>query len=255
MKRVVWNSAWSYLLRHCNDNGGPDRFIVRPGGCLNPLQNSRGFTLLELMLATAIATLVVAILAVSLTFSIQAWERQRGDKQSAGPWIIALMKYQLACFDPQTVTFDGTPKVIFQGNSDSLALATDYSVKALFQGVPVVARYIYEPHAKKLYYAEIPLDPYHPEAIRNFLQMSPNQGDARPRFYSIKMADFSLSYQMPESTKFTATLNSDKDIPRTMLLKWRSEDNHLRTDEIVPGFLFPLTPEGSSKTTLNRKGQ
>lgn len=213
------------------------------------LLDHHGFTLLELLLATAIATLVVAILSVALTFSLRMWEHQRGNTESGVPRIIELMKLQLACFDPVKVTFEGQSKPIFRGGSSSLALATDYSVKALSGGVAVVARYIYDSKEKTLYYAEIPLDPYHPEAIENFLQMSPGKENSWPRFYPIKVPDFSLSYQQEEGAKFVATWNSDKELPQTIQLKWGSDDDRVITDELVPNFLFPISTDSSGTNT------
>lgn len=220
------------------------------------LTGCHGFTLLELLLATVIAALVVAIVSVALTFSLRMWQHQQGaDKESGIPRIIALMKWQLACFDPQTISFEGKSKTIFVGTQHALSLATDYSLKALSKGVPVIARYIYNPEEKTLYYAEIPMDPYHPDTVQNFLHMNPDRNTSWPHFYSIKISDFSLSYQGKDNPKLTERWNSDTEIPQAIQLKWSDAGKDVITQDIVPGCLFPIATDTSGTNNQSESGK
>lgn len=215
--------------------------------------DSHGFTLLELLLATLISTLVIGILSVSLTFSLKMWERQRGQKGADIPRIMELLECQLATLDTVAITMDGQSLPLFLGDQNSVAFATDYSVKALSRGVPVVARYVYVPAEKILYYAEIPLDPYHPETIREFVQMNPDKKKSWPRFFSIKIADFSLSYKAEETASYTQSWENGSVPPQSIVIKWSPQDAKRGfTAQVIPGFLFPLTTESSGTAGSSR---
>ncbi len=67
---------------------------------------SRGFTLVELVIATVIASLVMGIVAVALGFSLRIWERRQNQAPSDMPAVIELLKWQLATFEPQPVRID-----------------------------------------------------------------------------------------------------------------------------------------------------
>ena len=204
------------------------------------LIQSRGFTLLELVLATLISTLVIGILSVSLSFSLRMWERQQDRKPSELPMIMELMTLQLANFDPTPLPSElGAAVQVFVGDEHSLAVATDHSVKALSNGVPVVARYVYLPREKTLYYAEIPLDPYHPEPLRDFLQMKPSDKEGTwPRFFPVEVEKFSIEYSAEGEGDFVDSWNDQDKIPKAILVKWTFKDIAF-SRLMLPGLPFP----------------
>jgi hypothetical protein len=177
------------------------------------LGRSTGFTLVELVLATLISSLVIGIFSVALSVSLRAWERQQNREISDTPSLLELLKRQLAQFDPILIQVDGKQRPIFQGDEHSLAFATDYSVRAISKGVPVIARYVFLPGRGELLYAELPLDPYHPEPIHAFLQMSPGSTKSWPRFYLIEVAEFALSYATKEKGQFAGGTEETGGIP------------------------------------------
>ena len=137
------------------------------------------------------------------------------------PALIQLLKLQLACFDPMAVTIDGQQGIFFQGDERSLAFCTDHSVKAITKGAPVVARYIFSPEEKRLYYAEIPANPYRFEPITEFLQMQPKGGDNRlPRFYAVDVADFAFSYSGEEKGNAEGAWSDTVSIPKAVTVRW-----------------------------------
>jgi len=217
------------------------------------LFHSRGFTLLELVLATLISTLVIGILSVSLSFSLRMWARQQGRTPSEIPMIMELLALQLANFDPTPLPSElGATAQFFIGDETSLALATDHSVKALSNGVPVVARYVYQPKDKILYYAEIPMDPYHPEPLRDFLEMKPSDDeDAWPRFFPVEVEEFSIEYSAEGEGEYKDSWDDRDKIPKAVLIKWNFQDNSF-SRLMLPGVPFP--PDTESNKVLSAPG-
>jgi hypothetical protein len=185
------------------------------------LGRSKGFTLVELVLATLISSLVIGIFSVALSISIRAWERQQNREISDSPSLLELLKRQLAHFDPVLVQLDGKQRPIFWGDGQSLAFATDYSVRAISKGVPVIARYIF-PGRGELFYSELPLDPYHPERIQEFLQASPGKNTSWPRFYLIEVEEFALSFATKEAGEFLETMDETAGIPKAVMVNCTS---------------------------------
>jgi hypothetical protein len=159
-----------------------------------PISHAAGFTLVELVLATLLSALVVGIFSVALSISLRAWERQQNRQPSDVPSLLQLLKWQLAAFEPLQITSQGKKRAAFEGDGQSLAFATAYSVRAISKGLPVIARYVFVPGRGELYYAELFLDPYHPEAIERFLKTNPGDTKSWPHFYVTEVAEFSLSY-------------------------------------------------------------
>jgi len=207
----------------------------------------RGFTLLELMLATVISTLVIGILSVALTFSLRMWERQQDRKPREFPMILELLAMQLADFDATPLSPElGASQPLFIGDEQSLVIATDHSVKALSGGVPVVARYIYLPKDKLLYYSEMPLDPYHPEALRDFIDVEPSEKSTWPRFYPVKVDDFSIEYTDDGDGGYVNDWNSPDKLPQKVLVNWTLDEKSF-SRLIVPDLLFPQLREKSQR--------
>lgn len=225
---------------------GKDREVNR-----SRLGESSGFTLLELVLATVISALVIGILSSVLSFSLRVWERQQNRRQSDLPALLDLMKWQLANFDPVPVaTGQGQEKrPLFVGDEHSMAFATDRSVKAISKGVPIIARYVYSQSAKKLYYSEIPLDPYHHDDIKAFLELAPGDKDAWPRFYETDAGGFALAFGGGEDkSDRSEAWDNDAEIPSVVTVKWSStEGGGAGMEVMVPNFLFPASKKAAQK--------
>jgi len=218
-----------------------------------PLDSSSGFTLLELVLAMLISSLVIGILSVSLTFTLRVWEKQQNQKTSDMPPVLDLLKWQLASYDPSPIVLDASSQPLFRGDKQSLTLATDRSVRAISNNVPVVARYIFDKRKKKLYYAEIPLDSYHPDDIKAFLKMKPSDDEAAwPRFYATDAASFSLAYGSGEDKTDKDAWENETDPPATVMVKWSPwEGAPLSTQLYIPNFLFPRKNNASQQGNVS----
>ena len=110
-----------------------------------------GFTLLELILATAISAFVIGILAVCFSFALRAWLSVQDQRPDETFQLADLLKRQLSECLPTPMRFtDSTVHSLFAGQPNSIAFVTTHSVKALSQGVPVVAHYTYDPNSRVL---------------------------------------------------------------------------------------------------------
>ncbi len=218
----------------------------------HPVRNHQGFTLVELVLATLISTLVIGILSVSLGFSLRVWERQQNPKPRELSCLLNLMKWQLAQFDPEPIALGTESGPLFRGEKTSLAFATDYSVKALSKGVPVIARYVFVPSERALYYAEVPLHPNDADGIREFLEVRPGKHRGWPPFYAVPAAEFSLGYIEKDGTGDSAgSWEGEESVPAGVVVTWNDGTSAVPSVRlIVPNFLFhrkalsPLQPGG-----------
>ncbi len=186
---------------------------------------SPGFTLIEMILATVISALVIAIMSVCLSFSLRAWERLQNHKPDQSASLVDLLKLQLAELDPTPVKFEnGSTRIIFRGDVDTLAFATSHSVRAISHGVPVVVRYTFDPKSKVLFYSEIPFDPYHGEAMQEFLESKSAGAQQKARLYKIQIADFGISYLDGERDQSQKAWARGDRFPAAVVLNWTTPD-------------------------------
>jgi hypothetical protein len=213
----------------------PGRYCVRQlliARCslvvFNPFKNNSGFTLIELILATVISTLVIGILSVCLSFSLRAWESTQNRKPDHTSAFIYLLKQQLAEFNPAPIKFEDGVHPVFSGSGQSLAFATSHSVKAITRGIPVVARYMFDPRSKAVVYSEMPLDPYHPKSIRDFIQAKDARGDRdkeKYRLFQIELAQFSLLFAGKDSKELSEAWDHPDEVPVEIVLNWAGQDS------------------------------
>ncbi len=209
--------------------------------------DATGFTLVELVIATLISSLVMGIVAVALGFSLRIWERQQSQAPSDMPSVIQLLKWQLATFEPHPVRIEQESVPVFMGDDHSLTFATTHSVKAITRGAPVVARYVFVPGDKALYYAEIPFDPYHSEMLEEFMKAMPGKGRKRGGFFSTAVAEVAFSYaEDGESEGFEEKWGEDRTVPGVVLVSWTPDGQERVIHAMVPNSLFPRrTEEGA----------
>jgi|GEM_PF-547053 len=208
---------------------------------------SRGFTLVELVIATLISSLVMGIISVALGFSLRIWERQQNQTPSDMPAVIQLLKWQLATFEPLPVRIDQESVPVFKGDARSLTFATAHSVKAITRGAPVVARYVFVPRDKTLYYTEIPFDPYNTEIIEEFMKFMPGKDKKRRGFFATAVAEMTFSYaDAGETDSFEENWQGDGSIPGVVVVTWTPDGRARMAAAMVPNALFPKrTEEGA----------
>jgi len=189
------------------------------------LSDSSGFTLIELVLATLISMLVVGIMSVCLSFVLRVWESTQNRRPDQSRALVDLLKNQLSEFDPTPIKLTEGPHSFFTGDAKSIAFATSRSVKAISKGVPVVARYAFDPKNKVLFYAEMPLDVYHPKLISEFMQAKPALSEkGGGRFHKVELDNFALSYGVKEGGRFQDNWEQASGSPVSVLLNWNTND-------------------------------
>lgn len=208
-----------------------------------PGLGAAGFTLVELVLATLISALVVSIFSVALSISLRAWERQQNRQPSDVPSLLQLLKWQLAAFEPVQIAFGGKKHHIFEGGDQSLAFATAYSLRAVSSGIPAVVRYLFVPERGELYYAELPLDPYHDEGLNRFLKMSPGASRSWPHFYVTEVAEFSFSYLGNDREPVEVTDEETRELPAAVMVKCTAKGS----SETVTTLMFLNSPFAKKK--------
>jgi prepilin-type N-terminal cleavage/methylation domain-containing protein len=207
-----------------------------------PCADAAGFTLMELILATAISAIVIGILTACLSFAMRAWESVQNRAPDQTAMVIDLFKRQLAEIDMTPIKFQDGVRPLFNGQHNSITFATAHSVKALSQGVPVAVRYSYDPRARVLVYSEVPFDPYHPQRMLDF--MSANQSGNAPGktlFYQIDLPGFDLSYAGKDDTRFREGWDKPREIPMEVLLAWNTRDYGAYSQLCLVNCPFPIS--------------
>jgi prepilin-type N-terminal cleavage/methylation domain-containing protein len=201
----------------------------------------KGFTLIELILATAISALVLGILSVCFAFTLRVWQGTQNQKPDQTFQLADLLNRQLAECDPKPIKFTGGVRSLFAGQENSIVFITAHSVKAISQGVPVVARYTYDPNSRVLYYSELLLDPYHPDSIERFIAGgSSSKQVTAVRSYGVDFPEFVLAYAGKESTRFSQSWQAVNELPVEVLVRWRASDSVVHARVCMLNAPFPV---------------
>ena len=203
--------------------------------------NTKGFTLIELILATAISALVVGILSVCFAFTLRVWQSTQNQKPDQTFQMADLLNRQLAECDPKPIKFTDGTHPLFAGQPNSIVFVTAHSVKAISQGVPIVARYTYDPNSRVLYYSELLLDPYHPGPIERFLAGGSSGGQGTEvRTYGVDFPEFVLTYAGKESKWFSHSWRTVDELPVEVLVRWRAKDLVVHARACMLNAPFPI---------------
>jgi len=205
------------------------------------LQDNSGFTLIELVIATVISTLVIGILSACLSFALRAWESTQNRVPEQSALLVDLLKRQLAEYDPTPIKFEEGSHPFFTGDVRGLAFATSHSVKAISQGVGVIAHYSYDRQSKTLLYSELPLDPYHPKVIKEFMQAKPaDGGKEKTRFFAVGIEDFAVSFGAKDKNQFDENWRKEDGPPGSILLKWATLDGRVFSQLLMVNSPFEI---------------
>jgi prepilin-type N-terminal cleavage/methylation domain-containing protein len=200
-----------------------------------------GFTMIELILATALSALVVGILSVCFSFALRVWQSTQNLKPDQTSLLADLLNRQLAECDPKPIKFKDRVHPLFTGQPNSIAFVTTHSVKAISQGVPVVARYMYDPNSRVLYYSELLLDPYHSDFIEKFLAgRASSEKETGIRAYGVEFPEFVLAYAGKESREFSQAWDAVDELPVEVLLRWRAKDSTVHARVCMVNALFSI---------------
>jgi len=111
-----------------------------------------GFTLLEVVIAVLVGSLVMALMTGSFGVSIRIWERLGGGETDPLPLLADLVRLQAGSLG------DGSGgQGSMRGDAHRLEMVTTHTVRSLHPVGPVTASYIYHPDSRTLLYLERPL--------------------------------------------------------------------------------------------------
>ena len=143
---------------------------------------------------------MVGILSVCFSFTLRVWQSTQNQKPDQTFQLADLLNRQLAECDPKPIKFKDSVHPLFAGQQNSIAFVTTHSVKAISQGVPVVARYTYDPNSRVLNYSELLLDPYHVDFIERFLAgRASSKQDTEFVLMGLSFPEFVLAYAGKDS--------------------------------------------------------
>ncbi len=201
--------------------------------------NQSGFTLLELLLATLIASIVIGMLSVALTFSLSLWQREQNSQHDSAQSMVDLLQFQLAGLDASPLPMGGRAAPLFLLEEDSIAFVTAHSVKAMSRGAPAVVRYVFDPAQERLYYSEMPFSPHRMKRIEEFLEVTPSGQGEGALFFSVHMSDFSMVAEQEEGESFS-TESIERTIPHALILTWKREAGSPQGTAVLRlNYLFP----------------
>ncbi len=88
--------------------------------------DSRGFTLIEVLISLTIISLIIVIISGAFQLGIRAWETDRKDAESCQRLriVLDLVKHQLASACDKKAEIDGTQKTLFFGKAKSLGFVS-----------------------------------------------------------------------------------------------------------------------------------
>ncbi len=108
----------------------------------------------------------------------------------------------------------------------------------------MVARYVFVPRDRTLYYAEIPFDPYNSEIIEEFLKFMPGKDRKRGGFFATAVAEMSFSYaEGGETEDFDESWQEDGAVPGVVVVSWSPDGQLKMASAMVPNALFPKRME------------
>lgn len=227
--------------------------LKRPKRCAQ-CREGKGFTLLELMLATALSAVVIGILSVCFAFALRVWGVVRDEKPDLTIQMMNLLQCQLAECEATKIKFTEGPHSLFVGQANAVVFVTSHSVKAISQGVSVVARYSWDPKSRMLSYSEVLLDPYHPQIIEDYLKTVGGE-KSKVTSYGVEVPEFVLGYAGKDAKQFEDAWGAKDELPLEVLVKWKGQDAAGRARRFMVNAPLPVeapTVQETGGTVINQ---
>jgi general secretion pathway protein J len=132
-----------------------------------------GFTLLELLLAMTIFSVIIVLVLSMLRIGVLAWKKGEGELELLHRQRIVhdLIKHQLSSIKkPGSLKEKNGKKIIFHGNEDSIAFISNYSISSTNQYKDVLVKYYVEQDddGAKLFCLESEYSRFNISELKNF---------------------------------------------------------------------------------------
>ncbi|RJQ16677.1 MAG: prepilin-type N-terminal cleavage/methylation domain-containing protein [Nitrospiraceae bacterium] len=168
---------------------------------------NKGFTLLEIIIAVTILSLVAVIIGGAFRLGTRAWER--GEKDTASTQrlrvLSSMLSQQIRSAYPYRMEIEDEDVVVFKGGPDSLLLVTA-NTDLPFGGFKWV-KYSYRDGG--LYYKE----GFLPD--KKLTDRIDGEGEA----VDLEVGEFKFSYLYPEEDEWKESRDFEKDLPRAVMVK------------------------------------
>lgn len=142
-----------------------------------------------------ITSFVILSVSMAFSFSMRIWEKETNRPVEKVERVIDMMKRQLACWvEIDEGKSEALAAANFKGDEQSFTFLTACSVKSLGGGVPVIAKYFYDPDEKTLYYAEYPAQWNDEQGIEDFLGLEPDPEEEDNPFHGFQVEELYFTY-------------------------------------------------------------
>lgn len=194
-----------------------------------------GFTLLEMIIAMVITSMVIFMISSSFSFTSRMWIKSEQDERVRDlELLVDLMAVQLGSYYVFDIQKAGGLQGI-TGTRDTLVIATSHSVKAMNGGAPVLARYEFDPGTGRMLYAELPIDWNKKDELLRFANTEV-MDDANAVSYAA--SEFSFEYVSEDTEDMTDEWQGGPHNLGALNVIWReNEQEQEQTRTLSPGYL------------------
>lgn len=120
----------------------------------NPIPG-KGFTLMEVLIAITVGTMVMGILATALSLSVRAWDKARKPPDTELQDLLDLLSAQIIFINRSPVQYRGGMGPLFIGKKNELSFVTNFSPIGLSMNCPVIVSYRFDESDQTLSYSQM----------------------------------------------------------------------------------------------------
>ncbi len=183
----------------------------------------RGFTLIEVLIAITIGAMVIGIVAVAFSLTIQNWERAKTLSSYSTEKFANFFARQLMCLYNKPIPIHGRNRLIFQGEKSRLIFATTFSPIGISGNCKIIAKYQFIKDKHILQYEQIALNQPTISAINmdNFLfsrSINKAENNLITTVSIDNIKDFSIGYMSKDDASFRDSWNEPATAPYKVII-------------------------------------
>jgi general secretion pathway protein J len=198
----------------------------------------KGVTLLELLIAITIFSLIAVIIGGSVRLGVRAWERGESGVNNSQRMRVLLERFtqQLKSVYPYQIEMDGKKVVAFQGGHDSLWFVTS-AINPLEGGLKWLS---YSVKEGNLIIKEGRL----PD--KKVLEKISGEEGGEGDIIDSEVLEFSLEYLPPEGEEWEDVWEFKKELPEALRIK---------VDDQLPSFTIPIPLGVKDESSLGEESK
>ncbi|MCX7823323.1 MAG: prepilin-type N-terminal cleavage/methylation domain-containing protein [Syntrophobacterales bacterium] len=186
------------------------------------LKSSRAFTLMEVLIAITIGTMVMGILATALSLSLRAWERAKKPPDTTLYDLLELLSTQVVFLNRSPIAYRGETRPFFIGGKTDLYFATNFSPIGRSMNCPVLVHYHFDEANRTLSYTQMIIPGTLPEGstiVEDFLN---RREEALITISSVSRVSF--GYVEQENSSPVSTWENPMALPIKIIVEIQSLD-------------------------------